>query len=282
MRSGPDRFDRFGSGFGDQDDGAAFIAESLSELAGEIFFVRVGEQFIAIDEEQEGRWRGRGLGGVKELEEMAGAADGLSAFDSLLEGAVEQGGGDALLELSSDVADSLEQAVEVELTGGRGENDGSVIQEKEGVLHPPAKGFEIRVGCMPLAVGGAFGLLSSCVLEDRLKEIPFVHHQDAGLMRGGDEVGNLLVLLENAGFGVENQERDIRAGNGCFGASHAIELNTVMDASRFPDPGGVDEDVGLPMSLSVDLEWNVDGIPGGARDGADNHARRLGEGVDER
>src|SRR3974390_217344 len=51
------RFDGLGAGLRDEDDGAAFVAEGGAHLAGQVFAVGVGEQIIAVDKQEEGRWR---------------------------------------------------------------------------------------------------------------------------------------------------------------------------------------------------------------------------------
>lgn len=48
-------------------------------------------------------------------------------------------------------------------------------------------------------------------------------------------------MFGDAGFGVEDEDGDIAAGDGVFGAFDAIEFDGVVDVSRFADAGGIDE-----------------------------------------
>src|SRR5690242_20407844 len=70
-----DGFDGFWTGFGDQENGAAFESESAAQFAFEIAFIRRGEKFMAIDEEKEGGRSALDLSGVEKSQEMAGRAD---------------------------------------------------------------------------------------------------------------------------------------------------------------------------------------------------------------
>ncbi len=204
------------------------------------------------------------MGGVEELQEMAGPADRLAAFDGLLDGSVEQGGGDALLKLGSDIADGLEQLVQVEVRGCRRENDGSVIEEEERFLDPLAEGVEVGTGLAAVRAGGTFGVCLLGGLEGGLEEVPFVDYENAGLVQFCDPVGDFLVLFENAGFGVEDEEGDIAAGDGGFSAFDAVEFDAVVYAAWFADAGGVDEQVGLPVAFGIDFERDIDRIASSA------------------
>src|SRR2546426_9076442 len=109
----PDWFDGFGPGLGNEDNGAAFKAEGGAELIGEKFFVGVGEEFVAIDEKEKRRRSFFDLGRIEKFQAMAHGADRLTAGNGIVQGAIQKGGGDGLLELGGNVADGFEQAVEM-------------------------------------------------------------------------------------------------------------------------------------------------------------------------
>src|SRR5437667_10620094 len=70
---------------------------------------------------------------------MAVGADGLAALDGVLQGAVEQGGGDLLLKVGGDVTDGFEEAIEMKAGLCRGEDHRRVIEKEQMLLHPFAK-----------------------------------------------------------------------------------------------------------------------------------------------
>src|SRR5262249_14120396 len=76
----PYRFNRFWASLRHEHQGTTLVTESLAQLTREVFLVRLGKQFIAIHEQQEGRRRLAHLRGVKELQPMPHAADGLAAL----------------------------------------------------------------------------------------------------------------------------------------------------------------------------------------------------------
>jgi hypothetical protein len=86
---GPNRCNGLRSGPGDQYDGTAFESEGFPQFARQILFVRLGKPFVTVDEQEEGRRRLADLRGVKEFQSVPLFADGLSAFDGLVEGAVQ-------------------------------------------------------------------------------------------------------------------------------------------------------------------------------------------------
>ncbi len=92
---------------------------------------------------------------------------------------------------------------------------------------------------------------------------------------------DFFVLPKDAAFGVEDEDDDVGAGDGVFGAFDAEEFDGVIDASFLADAGGVDEDVTLANAGGFDFEGDIDGVAGGAGDGADDDAVGLGEGVDD-
>src|SRR6266853_1631683 len=94
----PDRFDSLGTGFGNQNYRTAFVAKSAAHLPGEVFFVLVGKKVGAIEEQQKGGRRLPHLGSVEELDPMPMRADGLAPFDRILQGTIQDGGGNLLLQ----------------------------------------------------------------------------------------------------------------------------------------------------------------------------------------
>ena len=62
-----DRLDCFGARPGHQDDWAALVAEGLSHLVAEVLSILIGEEILAIDEQNKSRRSGPHLGGVKEF-----------------------------------------------------------------------------------------------------------------------------------------------------------------------------------------------------------------------
>lgn len=66
--------DGFRAFFGDEEEGASFIAEGLAKFSGQVFFVVLGEEFFSVDEEEEGGRVLFDLDGVVELEAGAGFA----------------------------------------------------------------------------------------------------------------------------------------------------------------------------------------------------------------
>ena len=96
-----------------------------------------------------------------------------------------------------------------------------------------------------------------------------------------DFIGDLFVLLHDAGFGVDDEDGDVAAGDGIHGALGAVEFDGVIHAAGFAEAGGVNEDVFGADAVGLDLEGNIHGIAGGAGDGGDDDAGGVGEGVDD-
>ncbi len=97
----------FFAGAGDEVDRAAFKAKGAAHFVGEVFAVNVGKKIFAVDEEDEG---GRGLPdlrGVEKFQAMTGRADGLAALDGVVQGAIENRGGNLLLQLRGDVTNGF-------------------------------------------------------------------------------------------------------------------------------------------------------------------------------
>src|SRR5262249_15827894 len=134
-----DWLDSFWSGLRGEDQWAAFVTEGAAHLVGEGFLVLGREEFVAVDEEEKG---GRGpfhLRGIKEFKASAVGRGGLAALESILKGAMENRGGDFLLQLGSDVTHGFEQVVEMKAGLSRGENDGSIVEKEEVLLNPLAE-----------------------------------------------------------------------------------------------------------------------------------------------
>src|SRR5207302_2043662 len=129
----------FWAGLGDEDDRTAFVTEGAAHLVGQIFLILVGKKFVAVDKQKKCWRRLPYLGGIKELEAMAMRTDGLPAFDGILEGAVEDGGGNFLLQLRRDVTHCFQQAIEMKTGCGRRENHRRVIKKEQVFLDPFAK-----------------------------------------------------------------------------------------------------------------------------------------------
>jgi hypothetical protein len=66
-----DGFNGLWTRFGNEDNGATFIAEGGAHLISEVFFILLRKKFFAIDEKKKGGRRLFGLRGVKEFEAMA-------------------------------------------------------------------------------------------------------------------------------------------------------------------------------------------------------------------
>ena len=72
-----------------------------------MFFVRLGEEFFSIDEEEEGGRVLFDLDGVVELEAGAGFSGRRSFAEGVVQGAVENGRRDGLFELPGHVANGF-------------------------------------------------------------------------------------------------------------------------------------------------------------------------------
>lgn len=97
----------FGAFFGDEEEGASFIAEGFAKFSGQVFFVVLGEKFFSVDEEEEGGRVLFDLDGVVELKAGAEFAGWRLFAKGVVQGAVEDGRGDGLFELPGHVANSF-------------------------------------------------------------------------------------------------------------------------------------------------------------------------------
>src|SRR5437773_3969120 len=76
-----DRFDGFGTSFGNQNYRAAFVTKGLAHLASQIFSILVGKKIGAIEEQQKCGRRLPHLRGIEKLNPMPMRADRLASFD---------------------------------------------------------------------------------------------------------------------------------------------------------------------------------------------------------
>src|SRR5580658_6689546 len=124
-------FDGFFAFAADEEDWATLVAEGAAHRAGEIFFVLVVKQILAVDKEQEGGRRLADLRGVKEFQAMAGGTDRLAVLDGVAQRAIENGGGHLLPQLRGNVADRFQQPVKLKTRLGGRENHRRIIEEKQ-------------------------------------------------------------------------------------------------------------------------------------------------------
>lgn len=102
-----DGSDGFRAFSGDEEEGASFIAEGFAKFSGQVFFVVFGEEFFSVDEEEEGGRALFDLDSVVELEAATGFAGCRLFMKGVVQGAVEDGRGDGLFELSGHVANGF-------------------------------------------------------------------------------------------------------------------------------------------------------------------------------
>ena len=216
---------------------------------------------------------------------MTMRANRLTALHRILQRAVEDGGGNLLLELGSHIADRLQQPIQVKTGLGRSKDHRRVIEKEQVFLDPFTKFRERRhffavmlIFFPPPPLDFFFTRFA-----DRLRhQIPFVHHDNAGFALSHNFVGYLFVLLRYSGFGVEDQDSDVAAGDGILSAFDAEELDRIVNAAGFALAGRIDEQVSLSTAFSLHLKRNIDRISRGARYRADNHPLGFGKGVDNR
>lgn len=279
--------DRFGAGLRREDDRTALVAEGGPHLAGEVLQVGRAEQLVAVHEQQEGRWSLPDLGSVVEPEPVTLVADRLAPLDGVIDRAVEDRRGHLMAQLAGHVAHGLEQAVELEAVLGRGEDDRRVVQEEEPLLHPLAELGQRREALLtvvPVALLQAPGpdLLLAGLADIRRHQVPLVDHDDAGAAGLDDDVGDLLVLLSDPVERVDDEHGDVAAGDGILGAFDREILDRVVDAPGLAHAGGVDQHIPLAARLRDDLEGHVDGVPGRARNRADDDPLSARQAVDDR
>src|SRR6266571_6409461 len=135
----PHRLDGLGTSPWNQNDGASLVAKRPAQFAHEIFPVGFGEQFIAVDKQQKRRRHLLDLCRIKKVEPMAQGADRLPPLDGVAECAVEDRGGDFLLQLRGDITHGFKQAIEVKAGFGRSENHRREIKKEQVFLHPLAE-----------------------------------------------------------------------------------------------------------------------------------------------
>src|SRR5437870_11462662 len=126
----PDWFDGFGTGFGNQNYRAAFVAKGLAHLTSQVFSVLVGKKVGTVEEQQKGGRRLAHLSGIEKLNPMPMRADRLASFDCVLQGTIQDGRGNLLLQLRGHVAHRFEQAIQTKSGFCRNEKHRRGIQEK--------------------------------------------------------------------------------------------------------------------------------------------------------
>ena len=130
-------------------------------------------------------------------------------------------------------------------------------------------------------LAAAFDLLHARLANHLVHQVPLIDHHDAGFARLDNSVGDLLVLLRDSAFGIQNEDRDVAAGDGILGALDAEKLNGVIHAAGLAQARGVNQHVALPRAVRLDFEGHIHGIAGGARNGADDDALGPGQCVDD-
>src|SRR5690606_16594696 len=85
--------------------------------------------------------------------------------------------------------------------------------------------------------------------------------------RFDDLVRYALVLTGNPLFGINQEQGDVRLGQGLPGAQDRIEVGILADLGLTPDAGRVHQYIGT----IVDLDLDVDRVPGGTRSFGDDH-----------
>ena len=270
----------------DQVDGAALETVGLADLVAEILAVDGSEKVRVVDEEKERRRRFLHLRGVEELQPVPVRADGLLLLDRRLDRAVEDRGGDLLLEVGRHEAHRLQQAVQMKARFGGREDDGRVVEEEHLLLHPRGEVRERR----HLFVGRAGNLFCEAPVDDLFTgladglfhQVPLVDHDDARLAELLDLAGDLLVLGRDARLGVHDEDGQVATLDRLVRSLHAVEFHRVADPRALPDAGGVDEQVTLADAVGLDVEGHVHRVARRSGDRADDDALRFGQGVDDR
>lgn len=135
----------FRAGFGDEDDGASFVAKCFSKGANEVFLVGIGKEVFPVDEEEEAGGEGFGLGGVVKFQAVSTGGGRLSVFNGLVKRGIEDSGGDFPFELGNYDLNGLKESVQVETFGGGCEYDWGVVDEEELFLDPGCEFGEIKL-----------------------------------------------------------------------------------------------------------------------------------------
>jgi hypothetical protein len=239
----PYGFDGLWAGLGNEDDGAAFVAERDPHLVSEIFFVLLGKEFFAVDEKEKSWRRLSDLRSVKKFEAMAQGTHRLATLDGVIQSAIQDRSRNFLLQLGGDVTDRFEESIEMETGNGGGEDDGGVIEKEKVFLHPFAEfgqgGHELR--SIPVFSSAALDFLLARFANGFFHQIPFVYDDDAGFAFFDDFIGDFFVLFSDAGFGVKHENGNVATGDGIFRAFDAKEFDGIIDAAGFAHASGIDE-----------------------------------------
>ena len=168
---------------------------------------------------------------------------------------------------------------------GRRENHRRVIEKKQFFLHPLAefaeRGQFLGLSFRALLPVAPADFLFARLADFGLEQIPFVDDDDAGFAVLDDDVGDFFVLLGDARFGVQHQNRDVAARDGVLGALDAEKFNRIVHAPRLPHAGGVNQNVFLPHAVGLDLERHVNRVARRAGNRRDDDALGLRERVDD-
>ena len=154
----------------------------------------------------------------------------------------------------------------IQHTGGDPEGGliGHIVDHVEQLVHPlTGLGGDKQDGGV-----GHIGQISADLLRHAghglvvlFHQIPFVHHDDAGLARLVGHTGHLGVLLSDTFGGVDHDQAHVRPVDGHSCPEDTVFLNILFDFGLFPHTGGVDKD---EAALIVG-KAGVDGVAGGAR-----------------
>ena len=110
-----------------------------------------------------------------------------------------------------------------------------------------------------------------------LHGIPFVHHHHTGATVLLDPPRQPLILFGDAIEGIDHQHADVTAINRFETAVDAEVFGAVIDTPTAADPRGVHQPPGAVLANDV----GVDGVPGGAADGAHNRPLLATDGIEQ-
>ena len=100
-----------------------------------------------------------------------------------------------------------------------------------------------------------------------------------------DAVGDFFVLFQNAGLGVQDQDRDVAARNGFLRTLHAEKFHGVVNAARFADARRVHEHIffsgGGAFVANFDFKRHIHRIARRAGNRTDDDAFGFRERVDD-
>ena len=238
-------------------DGCAVEAKGLAQAVFDEAAVGEVEELHAVAEDDEGGRSHRDLRHVVDLEAASLVGRGLNADHGLAKHVVEHARGDAQKRLVMHELDALKEVAHALSRLGGDVNDG-------GVGHIGKCGADLGV---ELVDGGV-------VLLD---QIPLVDHDDHGLARLVRDARDLLVLLGDAGLGVDQEQADLGPLHRHMGAENAEMLDAVIDLGLAANACRVDEGKGADLVL----QSRVHSVARGACDVGDDQAVLADELVDD-